>query len=119
MKLDYKTLTLKQMMDYIEENHNDAPSKKAFASVAIKEQKEQITVDVLDEDGKPVTYTDKKGAVKTKKQRVDKPDGKLVKTKDVFGAKRYFYDTYKNEIEFENAPKAKVEDTILDKLLSW
>lgn len=119
MKLDYKTLTLKQMMDYIEANHNDAPSKKAFASVAIKEQKEQITVDVLDEEGNPVTYTDKKGNVKTKKKRVDKPDGKMVKVKDVFGAKNYFFTTYKDEIEFENAPKAKVEDTIMDKLLSW
>ncbi len=119
MKLDYKTLTLKQMMDYIEEKHNDAPSKKAFASVAIKEQKEQMTVDVLDDDGKPITYTDKKGKVKNKKQRIDKPNGKMVKVKDVFGAKAYFYNTYKDEIEFENAPKAKVDDTIMDKLLSW
>ena len=119
MKLDYKTLTLQQMVDYIEEYHNDAPSKKAFASVAVKEQKEQITVDVLDEDGNPITYEDKKGRIKNKKQRIEKPDGKMVKVKDVFGAKAYFYNTYKGEIEFENAPKAKVEDGLMDKLLSW
>ena len=119
MKLDYKTLTLQQMVDFLEQYHNEAPSKKAFASVAVKEQKEQITIDALDEDGKPITYTDKKGNVKTKKKRVDKPDGKMVKVKDVFGAKNYFYNTYKGEIEFENAPKAKVEDGLMDKLLSW
>lgn len=119
MKLDYKTLTLQQMVDYIEENHNDAKSKKAFASVAIREQKEQITRNVLDEKGNPIPYTDKKGKQKFKKERVDKPDGKMVKVKDVFGAKRYFFDTYKDEIEFENAPKAKTEDTVMNKLLSW
>jgi len=118
-KLDYKKLTIPQMMDYIKEFHNDKASKAAFAAVAIKEQKEQKTIDVLDDNGNPVTYTDDKGKVRTKKKRVDKENGKMVKVKDTFGAKAYFYKTYKDEIEFENAPKGKVEDNVMDELLTW
>ena len=118
-KLDYKKLTIPQMMDYIKEFHNDKASKAAFAAVAIKEQKEQKTIDVLDEDGNPITYTDDKGKVRNKKKRVDKENGKMVKVKDTFGAKAYFYKTYKDEIEFENAPKGKVEDNVMDELLTW
>lgn len=119
VKLDYKKLTIPQMMDYIKTYHNDKDSKAAFAAVAIKEQKEQKTVDVLDENGNPVTYTDDKGKVRTRKQRVDKEDGKMVKVKDTFGAKSYFYKTYKNEIDFDNAPKDKVEDNVMEELLTW
>lgn len=119
VQLDYKKLTIPQMMDYIKTYHNDKDSKAAFAAVAIKEQKEQKTVDVLDEAGNAVTYTDKNGKVKVKKQRVDKEDGKTLKVKDTFGAKIYFYKTYKDEIDFENAPKDKVEDNIMEELLSW
>ena len=118
-KLDYKKLTIPQMMDYIKEFHNDKASKAAFAAVAIKEQKEQKTIDVLDDNGNPVTYTDDKGKVRNKKKRVDKENGKMVKVKDTFGAKAYFYKTYKDEIEFENAPKGKVEDNVMEELLTW
>lgn len=119
VKLDYKKLTVPQMMDYIKTYHNDSDSKAAFAAVAIKEQKEQKTIDVLDEDGNPVTYVDGKGTTRVRKQRVDKEDGKMIKVKDTFAAKSYFYKTYKNEIEFENAPKDKVEDNVMDELLTW
>jgi len=119
VKLDYKKLTIAQMMDYIKTYHNDKDSKSAFAAVAIKEQKEQKTIDVLDDEGNPVTYTDDKGKVRNKKKRVDKENGKMVKVKDTFGAKAYFYRTYKDEIEFENAPKGKVEDNVMDELLTW
>lgn len=119
VKLDYKKLTIAQMMDYIKTYHNDKDSKAAFAAVAVKEQKEQKTVDVLDADGNPVTYEDKSGKVKVKKQRVDKEDGKMVKVKDTFAAKSYFYKTYKSEIEFENAPKDKAEDNVMEELLTW
>ena len=107
------------MMDYIKENHNEKASKAAFAAVAIKEQKEQKLVNVLDENGNPVTYTDSKGRVITKKKRVDKENGKLVKVKDTFAAKSYFYNTYKDEIEFINAPKGKVADNVMEELLTW
>lgn len=119
MKLDYKTLTLQQMVDYIEENHNTKAAKSAFAAAAVKDHKEQIYIDVKDENGNPVTYTDKSGKVKVKKQRVDKPNGKTTKVKSVLDAKKYFYETYKDEIDFTNAPKAKKEDALLNKLLSW
>lgn len=119
MKLDYKKLTLKEMVDYIEANHNDKASKSAFAAAAIKEHKEQCYVNVVDENGNPTTYTDKNGNTKVKKQRVDKPNGKVTKVKSVLDAKKYFYDTYKDEIEFTNAPKAKAADELMDKLLSW
>ena len=119
VKLDYKKLTIPQMMDYIKTYHNDKDSKAAFAAVAIKEQKEQKTIDALDENGNPITYTDEKGKVRTKKKRIDKEDGKMIKVKDTFGAKAYFFKTYKDEIEFENAPKGKSEDNVMDELLSW
>ncbi len=117
--LDYKKLTIPQMMDYIKEYHNDKASKAAFAAVAIKEQKEQKTVDALDEEGNPITYTDDKGRVRKRKKRIDKENGKMIKVKDTFGAKAFFYKTYKDEIEFENAPKGKVEDNVMDELLTW
>lgn len=119
VKLDYKKLTIPQMMDYIKTYHNDKDSKAAFAAVAVKEQKEQKTVDVLDADGNPVKYVDKAGKEKVKKQRVDKEDGKIIKVKDTFAAKTYFFKTYKDEIEFENAPKDKEADNIMDELLTW
>ena len=119
MKLDYKKLTLKQMVEYIEENHNDKASKAAFKAAAIKDHKEQMYVDVLDADGNKVTYEDKNGKTKVKKQRIEKPNGKVSKVKSVLDAKIYFYKTYKDEIEFENAPKAKEADDLMDKLLSW
>lgn len=117
--MNYKTLTIPQMMDYIKANHNTKAAKSAFAAAAIKEQKEQVTVDVLDEDGNPVKYVDKSGKEKTKKKRVDKKGGKMVKVKDTFAAKQYFYSTYKDEIEFENAPKAKATDKVMEELLTW
>lgn len=119
MQMNYRKLTMKQMVDYIEEHHSDKESKAAFAAAAIKEHKEQMYVDVLDADGNPVKYVDKNGKVKVKKRRVEKPDGKSSKVKSVLDAKRYFYETYKDEIEFENAPKAKKEDELMAKLLSW
>ena len=119
VKLDYKKLTMAQMMDYIKTYHNDAESKSAFKAVAVKEQKEQKTIDVLDENGKPVLYTDKKGREQKKKQRVDKEDGKMIKVKDTFGAKNFFFNAYKDEIDFENAPKVKEADNLMDELLSW
>ena len=82
VKLDYKKLTIPEMMNYIKEFHNDSASKAAFAAVAIKEQKEKQLVEVLDENGAPVTYTDSKGRTVTKKKRVDKPNGKTIKVKE-------------------------------------
>lgn len=117
--MDYKKLTIPQMVDFIKTYHNDPDSKAQFKKVAVKEQKEQKVVDVLDENGNPITYTDKNGKVKNKKQRVDKPDGKMVVVKDTFAAKSYFYKTYKNEIEFDNAPKDKAGDSVMEELLSW
>lgn len=119
MKMDYKTLTMKAMMDYIKANHNDAASKAAFAAAAVKEHKEQCYVNVVDEAGNPTYYTDKSGKTKVKKQRVDKPNGKTTKVKSVLDAKIYFYDTYKDEIEFTNAPKTKAKDEVMAELLSW
>jgi hypothetical protein len=119
VKLDYKKLTMEQMMDYIKTYHNDAESKAAFKAVAVKEQKEQKTVVVLDENGNPIIYTDKKGKEQKKKQRVDKPDGKMIKVKDTFAAKNFFFNAYKDEIDFENAPKVKEADNLMDELLSW
>lgn len=119
VKMDYKKLTLEEMMTYIKTYHNDDESKKAFAAVAIKEQKEQKVVDAVDEEGNVITYINKKGEEKRKKQRVDKEDGKMIKAKDIFSAKSYFYKTYKSEIEFENAPKEKMEDSVMEELLSW
>lgn len=119
VRLDYKKLTMAQMMDYIKTYHNDAESKAAFKAAAVAEQKEQKTIDVLDEAGNPVYFTNKKGQQQKKKQRVDKPDGKMVKVKDTFGAKAYFFKAYKDEIDFDNAPKVKEADGLMDELLSW
>ena len=119
MKLDYKTLTMEQMMDYIKKNHNDKASKAAFSKAAVKDHKEQCYVVVTDEAGKPVMVETKTGALKPKKKRIDKEGGKTIKVKSVLDAKKYFYEAYKDEVEFTNAPKGKAEDPVLTELLSW
>lgn len=119
VEMDYKTLTLEDMMNYISENHNDAESKAKFKEKAIKVRKEEYLVNDYDEKGNIRTVTDKEGNQKPKKKRVPKPDGKEITIKDVLSAKKYFYETYKNEIKFKNAPKEKKEDTLLAELLNW
>lgn len=117
--LDYKTLSMQDMVDYISEYHNDKESKDAFKKVALKQQVKQTTIPATDENGNIITYIDKKGRTRKKLKRVDVKDGKVTTVISIFDAKSYFYETYKDEIEFTNAPKHEKKVDMKALLLNW
>jgi hypothetical protein len=104
---DFNHLTAKDMAEYIEKNHNDEASKKAFKEKAFETKTEKTAVTVYEADGKPKVYVDKNGKTRVKKKMIDANTGKKTVKFNLLKAKRYFYDTYKDEIDFENPPKAK------------
>lgn len=104
---DFNHLTAKDMKDFIEKYHNDEESKKAFKSAAFETVTEKKAVTVYEADGKPKVYIDKSGKTRVKKKMIDANTGKKTVKFNLLKAKRYFYDTYKAEIDFENPPKTK------------
>ena len=116
IKMNYKELTLEQMVLFIKENDKEEGTKfiKSFYE---KAPEKTALVNVLDAEGKPLTYINKKGKVAIKKKRIAVGD----KTKEVYNilkAKSAFFDRYKDKIDFINAPKAKKEETKEDKVKS-
>ena len=120
---DFKRLTAQDMAKYIEENHNDAESKKNFKEAAFETKIEKVAVTVYEADGKPKYYIDKTGKTRVKKKMIDANTGKKKEKFNLLKAKKYFFETYKDEIEFENAPKESKKEkrqTEADKLFgNW
>lgn len=104
---DFNKLTAKDMAEYIEKYHDDTESKKAFKEAAYETKTEKTAVTVYEADGKPKVYIDKSGKTRVKKKMIDANTGKKTTKFNLLKAKRYFYDTYKAEIDFENPPKTK------------
>lgn len=100
--IDYKKLKLEEMKAYIEEFHNDEESKKAFLEAAY-EKVSKITYETVMENGEPKKIKCKDGKERPQKKRRDK-GGRKEKRFSYFKAKSYFYKTYKDEIDFLNAP---------------
>ena len=107
---DFKKLTAEDMAKYIEEYHNDTESKKKFKEAAFETKIEKVAVTVYEADGKPKYYIDKTGKTRVKKKMIDANTGKKKEKFNLLKAKKYFYATYKDEINFENAPKSKTEN---------
>lgn len=116
IKMNYKKITLEEMVLFIRDNDKEEGTKfiKGFYE---KEPAKTKLVNVLDAEGKPETYINKKGKTAIRKKRV----AVGAETKEVYNvlkAKRAFYDRYKDKIEFENAPKEKAEEKKDDKIKS-
>lgn len=117
--MDYKKLKMEDMIQWIEENHNDKKSKAAFKAVAVQQSVESKLVKALDDEGNPIKYINKAGKEVYKMKRVEKKDGKAIERPMTLSAKAYFYETYKDEIDFINAPQKKQKSTVLDMLADW
>lgn len=93
VKMDYKKIKMQEMMDYIMKKHqkDEETLKKAMKAFA----ESAIVEDKEKDDGS--------------------------KTHDLMKAKKFFYETYKDEIEFINAPKGKgnKQVKIVDELMKW
>jgi hypothetical protein len=109
--LDYKKLTIDDMVDYII-NYDKTPEAVAFIKSFYEEKPANVErVGKVDSNGKPVMITNKKG------EKVQKKETRAIgtETKQVYNilrAKSEFYKRYKNVIRFENAPKEKKTDSI-------
>ena len=92
MAYDFKTLSLKDMKAYIEEN---APQdKRWFKEVAFEMRGKKVAVPQFDKDGNPIMKTDKNGKQKQAVKMVEvegsekKPVFSLLKAKYAF-CKKY------------------------------
>ena len=122
MILDYKKMTLKDMYDYLLKEHNDDESKKAFRDAYIEIRPKTTYVTVYESDGKPKVYIDKNGKTKVKKKKVPVKTGEKIQSNNLLKAKKYFYETYKSEIDFTNVPTAKkqtVNSSLTDEIANW
>ena len=118
--MDYKKITIEDMVNYIKESDN-TPEAKAFIKGFYEEKPAKTkTVNKLDAEGKPITYIGKDGKLKIKKERV--AVGKATKpVYNVLKAKKGFYERYKDKIDFTNAPvkaKADAKENKIEKALA-
>lgn len=123
IEMDFNKLTAKMMKEYIEEHHDNTESKKAFRKAAFVEKTEKTAVTVYEADGKPKVYVDKNGKTRVKKKMIDVAGGEKKEKFNLLKAKKYFYNEYKDEINFINPPKESKKDkkqTEADKLFgNW
>ena len=117
VKMDYKKITVKDMVLYIKENDNTEASKEFITGFYEEKPKKTRNVAKLDEEGKPITYIGKDGRTKIRKKKV----AVSKETKPVYNvlkAKKAFYERYKEVIDFENPPVKTKEKVEMDKIAS-
>lgn len=105
--INYKKVKFDEMYDYVDSLNDDEAMLK-FLNAGMTNEVELI--DLLDKDGKPITYVNKKGETKIKKARKEKVNGEL--RRDRISALKYFYEEYKDakDIEWINSPKTSSEE---------
>lgn len=115
--MNYKKITVNEMVMYIKE-HDNTPEAKEFIKGFYEDKPAKTkSVNVLDDEGKPVTYIGKDGKTKIRKKKV--AVGKATKpVYNVLKAKKGFYERYKDVIEFENPPIKTKEASEEDKIKS-
>ena len=112
MAYEFKTLTLEQMVKYIEDN---APQdKKWFKEQAFEMRGKKVAVRQFDKDGNPIMKTDKNGKVKQAVKMVEE-EGEKTPVFNLLKAKYAFCDRYMPEI----VPKAKEAKKASDLLKDW
>lgn len=105
-QLDYKKMKLEDMVNYlIDFDKKDMIDLNSF----MEEVDKYELVSVYDADGKPKTYIGKSGKVKIKKEQ--RPTGKKTTRYNFLKAKKAFYNTFANEIEWINPPTEKKNKT--------
>lgn len=105
--MDYRKIKAEDMKKFIEENHE--ADKKEFKAEAFTLRKPSVFVGVVDGEGKPVMYVDKNGKMK-QKRKAKETSGEAKLVFNLLKAKQWFYERYKTEIEFKNAPVKKVKE---------
>lgn len=102
---DFNKLTLEDMVKYVVDNEL---KEKIDLKKFLEEKEKYKLVNVNDAEGKPQTYVSKKtGKIKIKKKQI--PTGEKTERYNLFKAKREFYNTFKNDIDWTNPPKEKQE----------
>lgn len=107
-KVNFKKLKIEGLVElYKEVGEEKIAAKKFDMSKYVEEKAEKSAlVDIVNADGKPKYYVGKDGKTKIKKKRVAVGD-KKVKKFNLMAAKRDFYDAFKEEYDWEDAPRAK------------
>ena len=117
VKMNYKKITVKDMVLYIKENDNTEEAKEFINSFYEEKPKKTRNVNLLDDEGKPITYIGKDGKTKIRKKKV----AVSKETKQVYNvlkAKKEFYKRYKEVIDFENPPIRTKEKVEVNKIAS-
>ena len=113
-KMNYKKMTVDDMVEYILKYDNTAEAKEFINGFYEKKPAKVKLVLKLDNDGKPIEYINKASKKTYKKERI--ADGKGEKdVYNVLKAKVAFYNRYKDDIDFENPP-IKTKDNSNDKI---
>lgn len=114
VKMNYKKITIQQMVDYVLKYDNTQEAKDMLNSFVTEEPKNTKLVPVFDEEGNAVMYTNKKGERKQKMKRV--AVGKETRQGyKILESKKAFYNRYSDKIEFENPP-IKTKEVENDKI---
>lgn len=113
--MNYKKITVNDMAMYIKDYDNTPEAKEFIKGFYEDKPAKTKSVNVLDDEGKPVTYIGKDGKTKIKKKKI--AVGKSTKpVYNVLKAKKGFYERYKDVIEFENPPVKTKGATATDKI---
>lgn len=128
-KLDFMTLTAKQLHDYMEE-HATAEQKKAFKKAAFSSVKKKKAVVVLDDNGKPIMYQEKdkngnlkydengKPIMRQKKRMVEIADSKETEQFCLLDGKWWFVENFSDAVK--NVPqKAEKKEKASDLFANW
>ena len=105
LSMNYRKIKAEDMKKFIEENHEE--DKKAFKEVAFVSRKPVAYVQKVDAQGNPIYKISKKTGKKYIVREAVNVSGEEKKSFNLLKAKQWFYEKYKNEIDFENVPRKK------------
>jgi hypothetical protein len=112
MAYEFKTLTLEQMVDYIEKN---APQdKRWFKEVAFEMRGKKEAVPQFDKDGNPIMKADKNGKAKQVVKMVEVEGSEKKPVFNLLKAKYAFCERYMKEI----IPVAKNKKSLANDILA-
>ena len=111
VKMDYKKITVDDMVKYILEKDNTKEAADFIKGFYEEKPKKTKLVLKLDDNGEPIKYIGKDNKEKFKKEKVA-AGTETTKVYNVLKAKKAFYERYKDDIEFSKPPvKTKKVET--------
>ena len=126
--LDYKTMTAKDIKDFLDEKKLTKAEKSEFYKITHPVVKQKISKKVFDADGNPVMYQIKnkdkslkvdangKPVMRQKIEMVEKKDGTEKAQFSMLNAKKWLVENYPDDIK--NKQKKK-EETAKDPFTDW